>query len=79
MAHFDLKSADASCARADKEKLRKATHTAAIVNTLKSILFIIELQLDFLPRHRKRGYIQTCCNIELFDQTGSVTPVTGAC
>jgi hypothetical protein len=45
MAHFDLKSADASCARADKEKLRKATHTAAIVNTLKSILFIMELQL----------------------------------
>jgi len=42
-AHFDLKSDDASCACADKERLSITAAAVVIVNSFRSILFIFRL------------------------------------
>src|SRR5271165_5532752 len=80
-AHFDLKSADASCAPADKgRRLRTKESAVAIVNTLRLILFIFKLRLSF--DWQPLGIAITSdakFNIELPERRGSVTPITLRC
>src|ERR1700687_3173142 len=56
-AHFDLKSADASCAPADRGMLRTTANAVAIVTTFTSILFIFKLHSILVGPTSESEYI----------------------